>query len=125
MKHPSIEITIPVYNEEKRLTNGVRKLHAFCSENLETFHITIADNGSTDQTVELSNLLCSELGHLSLVQVDRKGVGRALKASWAKSNAEIIGYVDVDLSARSNSHPRGSQIIRGFKILLRSTALDF
>ena len=48
----SLEIVLPVYNEEKVLERSVRALHAFLSDNLAQYdwRITIADNASTDQT---------------------------------------------------------------------------
>ena len=52
MKNPSVEITVPVYNEEKELEKNITKLFNFCSKNLKDYDwkIIIADNASNDNT---------------------------------------------------------------------------
>lgn len=52
MKKPTVEITVPVYNEEKELQEHIEKLTAFCHEHMKEYewHITIADNASSDNT---------------------------------------------------------------------------
>jgi glycosyltransferase involved in cell wall biosynthesis len=46
-----MEIVVPVRNEERDLARSVRRLAAYLREGFPfTARITIADNGSTDQT---------------------------------------------------------------------------
>jgi glycosyltransferase involved in cell wall biosynthesis len=94
-----VEIVIPVYNEQAALEPSVRRLHAFLSAELPfAFRITIADNASTDRTFAIGSALARELDEVSIVHLDRKGRGRALRATWAASTAEVVCYMDVDLS---------------------------
>lgn len=93
-----LEVTIPVYNEERRLRNGVVTLKKFCEEKQLSVSIVIADNGSTDRTVEIGKQLSRELRDVSVISVPMKGVGAALKCSWTQSRATVVGYMDVDLS---------------------------
>jgi len=58
----------------------------------------IADNGSTDHTRHIAAILCDELQGVCFVQVPERGVGLALKTSWMKSSADIVGYMDLDLA---------------------------
>ena len=45
----TVEIVVPVYNEERVLAASVRRLHAYLTENFPyRFGITVADNASTD-----------------------------------------------------------------------------
>lgn len=95
----SIEVVIPVYNEERALGMSVRKLHAYLSEHLPyPFLITIADNASIDTTFEIATRLAAELPRVRAVHLDLKGRGRALRQVWGRSDAEVVAYMDVDLS---------------------------
>lgn len=99
-----LDITIPVLNEEATLVQQIHILHGFMCKHMNdiAWNITIADNGSTDKTVEEALFLVWELPQVRLVQVPEKGVGLALKTSWAQSNADIVGYMDLDLATDLN-----------------------
>ncbi|MEV0995211.1 glycosyltransferase [Nonomuraea sp. NPDC050202] len=62
------------------------------------FRITIADNASTDDTWQLATELARELPNVRAVHLDEKGRGRALRRVWSQSEADIVSYMDVDLS---------------------------
>ncbi len=97
----TIDITIPVLNEEATLAQQVRLLHNFLCRHFpdrDQWRIIIADNGSTDQTPYIAGALTDELPEVRLVRVPSKGVGLALKTSWTQSDADIVGYMDLDLA---------------------------
>lgn len=100
MSQQTVEITIPVLNEEFRLDKGVRTTIAFFEkQNLSQCSLIIADNGSTDKTEEIAQGLVAEFpGRVRYIKVPRKGVGLALRTSWTASSADIVGYMDVDLA---------------------------
>jgi putative flippase GtrA len=96
---PAVEIVVPVYDEEADLDRSVRRLHEYLERELPfTFRITIADNASRDRTWEIAQRLAGELEHVAAVHLDEKGRGRALRAVWSLSDAEVVAYMDVDLS---------------------------
>ena len=64
----------------------------------EQWRIVIADNGSTDATTAIAERLSERLPNVSFLRIPQKGVGLALKTSWTKSHADIIGYMDLDLA---------------------------
>lgn len=97
----TFDVTIPVLNEEPTLERQVKILHAFLKEHFSKenqWRIVIADNGSTDQTFEIAERLSNEIAEITVVKVPRKGVGLALKTSWGQSQADIVGYMDLDLA---------------------------
>lgn len=97
----SIEITIPILNEEGTLDEQVRKVHQYLQSNLRDFApivIILADNGSTDATPNIARSLQQQLDGVHYLRLEQKGVGRALKASWTQSKADIVGYMDLDLA---------------------------
>lgn len=101
-----VNITIPVFNEEKQIESSIRKLHAFlCSHCRFEFEIIIADNASTDGTRDRAEGLARELSNVSILCLDKKGRGGALKHAWMASRAEILSYMDVDLSTNLFAFP--------------------
>ena len=96
---PQIEIVVPVHNEEAGLALSVRRLHRYLTAEFPfSWRIVIADNASTDATTVIGARLARELPSVSLLQLERKGRGRALRAAWSLSDAQVVCYMDVDLS---------------------------
>jgi glycosyltransferase involved in cell wall biosynthesis len=95
----TVEIVIPVYNEQLALEHAVRTLHAYLIKTFDfSFRITIADNASTDATLDVARALAHELDAVEVLYLDRKGGGHALRCSWSRSDATVLAYMDVDLS---------------------------
>ena len=96
----SFEITVPVLNEEQILDRNIKILHKYLSDNILSYswNIIIADNGSTDRTENIGMSLTNYSDLIKYVRIEEKGVGGALKKSWAQSNASIIGFIDLDLA---------------------------
>jgi putative flippase GtrA len=96
---PIVDVVVPVHNEERDVAPSVRRLHRYLSEGFPfSFRITIADNASTDRTLEIARALCHELPEVEVAHLDEKGRGRALNAVWSTSDATVLAYLDVDLS---------------------------
>ncbi len=94
-----VEVTVPVYNEEKVLEGSVRALHSYLTDKFPfSFVITIADNASTDDTFGIAERMCAELSSVRAVHLDRKGRGLALRHVWGSSEADVVAYMDADLS---------------------------
>ncbi len=132
----SVEIVIPVYNEAADLERSIRRLTGFLDDALPYRHqVTIADNASTDDTLAIAQRLAVDLDGVRVVHLDAKGRGRALKQTWLASDADVVAYMDVDLStdltallpllaplvsghsdvAIGSRLARGSRVIRGPK----------
>lgn len=94
-----VEFVVPVYNEEADLARSVRRLDDTLAASFPyEYRITIADNASTDATWAIATDLCAEREHVEAVHLDQKGRGRALKQVWLASDADVVAYMDVDLS---------------------------
>ncbi len=149
--HAVVDIVIPVYNEETDLVGSVERLHAYLADSLPvSFRITIADNASTDSTWQLALELAHQLRGVRAVHLEEKGRGRALCQVWSASDADVLAYMDVDLStdlaavlpliaplltghsdlAIGSRLARGSRVVRGpkrelisrcYNVLLRTT----
>ena len=96
---PSVEIVVPVFNEQAALERSIRRLHRFLGAELPfSWRIVIADNASTDATPAIAETLARELPGVELLRVERKGRGLALREAWSHSDARVLCYMDVDLS---------------------------
>ena len=95
-----LDVVIPGLNEEKGLENTVQTLSAFMRENMREYQwrVVIADNGSTDATPEIGRRLASERGRVEYLRLEQRGRGRALKYAWGQSDADVVSYMDMDLS---------------------------
>ncbi|WP_410645289.1 glycosyltransferase [Amycolatopsis sp. lyj-346] len=95
----TVDIVIPVYNEVRSLPGCVRVLDDFLAREFPfPASITIVDNASTDGTFELAMELSAQFERVRAVRLERKGRGHALKESWRESTADVVVYMDVDLS---------------------------
>jgi putative flippase GtrA len=104
MRVLQVDIVVPVRNEEHDLAPSVRRLVAYLRESFPfTARITIADNGSTDATWAIAAGLARELPEVRAVHMELPGRGRALRAIWSQSEAEVLAYMDVDLSTDLNA----------------------
>lgn len=96
---PLVEVVVPVYNEAGVLDTQIRRLHEALRGGLPMrWRITIVDNGSVDGTAALARELAATLPSVDVVALPEKGRGRALRAGWSASPADVLVYTDVDLS---------------------------
>ncbi|GAA1013075.1 glycosyl transferase [Acrocarpospora pleiomorpha] len=96
---PVLDVVVPVHNEEDDLEPCVRRLHEHLLHDFPyPFRITIADNASTDGTPRIAARLAAELPEVTSLRLAAKGRGRALKHAWSASDAQVLAYMDVDLS---------------------------
>lgn len=107
-KKLSLEITIPVFNEEKELEESVLKLYAYCRKNMNRYawEITIADNASSDNTPIIAATLARKYPEIRLFRLEEKGRGRAVKRVWSESQCDICCYMDLDLSTDLKHLPK-------------------
>ena len=97
-----VDITIPVLNEEQTLRENVLRVLQHIRKTPVSgadVRIVIADNGSTDSTPSIASGLAAEhAGQVAFERVETRGVGAALKHAWSVSDAQIVGYMDLDLA---------------------------
>lgn len=118
---PSVNVVIPVYNEAKELATSVETLTDYLANHLKDFrwHITIADNASTDKTFAIAKELNRKHPEVTAVHLPQKGRGRAVKYVWQKDDADIEAYMDVDLSTDlKHFPPLVRALTRGYDIAI-------
>src|SRR6187431_898399 len=94
-----VDIVLPVHNEAAILESSTGRLHQHLVESFPfRWRIIIADNASTDSTPSIAARLAGADERIFHLHLDEKGRGRALRAAWSRSDADVVAYTDVDLS---------------------------
>lgn len=94
-----INILFPVLNEHLRLERGIRRTMEYCRANVTIpYQLTIVDNGSDDDTPEIAARLVQEFPEVHYIRTKERGVGIAYRTGVEQNTADIVGYMDIDLS---------------------------
>jgi glycosyltransferase involved in cell wall biosynthesis len=103
----TVDIVIPVLNEAHVLEQSVSKVRAFARKHLKnTWQIVVVDNGSTDGTQDVAKRLHARFpNQVRFMHLTQRGRGRALRNSWLQSKADVVCYMDVDLSTELKHLP--------------------
>lgn len=104
----TVDVVLPVLNEEHSLPSCVERLRGFLDSDVgeHTCKIVIVDNGSTDGTLDVAKRLSVENpGLVDYIHLDVRGRGLALRKAWLDSEADVVSYMDVDLSTELAAFP--------------------
>ncbi|MDI2028550.1 bifunctional glycosyltransferase family 2/GtrA family protein [Saccharopolyspora sp. TS4A08] len=95
----TVDVVIPVYNEERSLPGCLEVLSRYLGEGFPfSWSITVVDNASTDATLDVAHGMARSIPNVRVLHLDRKGRGLALRTAWGYSDADVVVYMDVDLS---------------------------
>jgi glycosyltransferase involved in cell wall biosynthesis len=117
------DILLPVYNEEHVLEKSINTLRKFLQDNVTQFDwiISVGDNASTDNTLEVARELEKQFEDVRVFHLDQKGRGRMVKYAWQESEADILSYMDIDLSTDLKAFPPMIMaIIEGYDVVIGS-----
>ncbi len=125
------DLVIPVLNEAHVLERSITTVRTFLTTHFPyQWRIVIVDNGSTDGTDAVGLALGMRFPDVSFLSLSQRGRGRALRHAWTKSDADVVCYMDVDLSTDLWALPRligaivedgydvatGSRLTRGSRV---------
>ncbi|MGH9901067.1 MAG: dolichyl-phosphate beta-glucosyltransferase [Pyrinomonadaceae bacterium] len=119
----TIDVVIPVLNEAHVLEKSVATVRQFLREqNTHRWRVVVVDNGSQDGTDEVARRLSAEFDDVDFVHLVQRGRGRALRSAWMQSKADVVCYMDVDLSTELAALPKlvGAIISEGYDIAIGS-----
>lgn len=107
-----VDVVLPVYNEVTVLEQSATRLLTLLDTQPQyDWRIVIADNGSTDGTGELARKLEAQDPRMHALVLTVKGRGYALREAWTTSDADIVSYMDIDLSTDIGHLPRLIEMI--------------
>ncbi|MES2216178.1 MAG: glycosyltransferase [Patescibacteria group bacterium] len=96
-----VDIIIPLYNEETNLAHSVKTIVDYLKVSAFPYQytITLANNASTDSSWKVCQDLVQTFSHVKALDVGAKGKGLAIRTAWSQSSANILAFMDVDLSS--------------------------
>ncbi len=123
-EEPVYSVVIPAYNEEWRIVPTIGAIATHMSSLGRPWEMIVADDGSTDTTVELVTDL--GLANLRLLVADRnEGKGAAVRRGVLAARGEIILFADADQSTPIEQFESlVAKIDDGFDVVVGSRAAD-
>ncbi|MEZ4360747.1 MAG: glycosyltransferase family 2 protein [Kofleriaceae bacterium] len=115
---PDVSIVIPVYNEEGILREAVTGLLATWNEVRAGLgvpelrvEVILAENGSSDRTVELAERLAAERAEVCTFSLGEPNYGKALRAGIERARGTFVICEEIDL-CDGDFHRRALELLR-------------
>ena len=105
----SLSIIIPAYNEAARLEKTLRVVVDYLRQNWPQAEVIVVDDGSSDQTAELSRQVFKNSGDLRTSVISYKsnlGKGRAVRLGLLAARGDVALFSDADLSTPISEAPK-------------------
>lgn len=96
-QEPMITIVVPAHNEALVIASTMRQLVQWRDEQDLCAHIIIVENGSTDDTYAIAKEMASQNPNVSVIQ-STSGKAQAILTGWLYAPAEVLMFIDADLS---------------------------
>jgi glycosyltransferase involved in cell wall biosynthesis len=97
MASPTLSIVIPIYNEEAILQAAILELRERLQPFRETHEILLAENGSTDRTLDIAVELSHKFPEVRFIALGEPNYGKALRAGILSALGEIVICDEIDL----------------------------
>jgi len=127
-----LSIVIPVYNEEKRIGETLRKILDFLGSKEYSWEILIVDDGCKDNTIALAEKILTGKRHRILKNERNMGKGASIRHGLLEAQGEVCLFTDADLSTPIEEMDRleepikqgyhvsfGSRAMKGSQLLVR------
>lgn len=105
----SLSIVIPAYNESVRLGNTLNIVVRYLAENWAGAELIVVDDGSSDDTAELSRKILENSGPVRTSVISYKsnlGKGRAVRLGLLAVRGDVALFSDADLSTPITETPK-------------------
>ncbi|NOQ74092.1 MAG: glycosyltransferase [Crocinitomix sp.] len=92
-----LSIIIPAYNEAKRIVPTIQNINNYLAKTHYNYEIIVADDGSTDDTINIIKNLEIEIPELRLMCCEsNKGKGQAVRVGMLAAEGRIRLFSDAD-----------------------------
>ncbi|HXV19125.1 MAG TPA: dolichyl-phosphate beta-glucosyltransferase [Candidatus Omnitrophota bacterium] len=101
-QEPFLSIVIPVYNEERRIGEGLRRVTAFLSLQKYPAEIIVSDDGSVDKTVQVVETFAASHPDVliqTLKAPRNRGKGAVVRDGMTQARGRYLLLTDADLSS--------------------------
>ncbi len=123
-ERPRYSVVIPAYNEEWRIVPTIGAIATEMSRLGQPWEMIIADDGSTDTTVELVKDL--DLANLQLLVAEQNGgKGSAVRRGMLRARGDIVLFADADQSTPIEQFGElEAKINEGYDVVVGSRAAE-
>ncbi len=91
---------IPAYNESERLATSLPKVFAYIRERQMQAEVIVVNDGSSDDTAEVTRLFSSQYPGLRLLEnPGNRGKGYSVRNGMLHGNGDVLLFTDADLSS--------------------------
>jgi dolichyl-phosphate beta-glucosyltransferase len=111
----TLAVVIPAYNEEDRIERTLDELIREAPR-LDITEVLVVDDGSTDRTAAVVRSVAARTATPQVrlfVHTSNRGKGAALRTGLLAAEADIVGYLDADLSVPATSFADARALIEG------------
>lgn len=122
--NPYLSIIIPAYNESDRIKASLQKAVDYLGNKEYEYEIIVADDGSTDDTVEIANDFHEKVRAIALPK--NTGKGAAVRMGMLEANGEIRIFTDADFSTPIYEIEKIIYSLKNnYDVVIGSRALDY
>ena len=124
-KHePPVSVCIPAYNKGNFIAETIDSV---LNQTYKNYEIVIVDNASTDDTLKVAGDASKECPRVTVLHLDEKGKGRAIKSAMKDLGYDIYVFLDIDMSTDIKHIPEllrwvdeGYDVVIGSRLLPES-----
>jgi glycosyltransferase involved in cell wall biosynthesis len=124
MRHYSISAFFPCYNDKGTIATMVAEAHSVLEKLTDDFEVIVIDDGSTDGSRELLQVLQRQYPKLRLVFHNKNlGYGGALRSGFRAATKDLIFYTDGDAQYDVKELPKlyekfldDIDVVNGYKV---------
>jgi len=99
LAQPLISFIVPVFNEERVLRCSIEKLVRYLEKLGLPFEVIIANDGSSDKTLEEAQKLSLRDGKVKVYSFSHNmGRGEVIMAAASQSKGRVIAFTDIDMA---------------------------
>ena len=119
-----ISITIPAYNEEKRITNTLDSYASYFSNMYSDLEIIVICDGH-DKTADVVKGMVKKYAQIKLFEFpSRLGKGGAIIEGWKKSNGDILCFIDADGAVSPHQLEKMFAELKKFDCIIASRSIE-
>jgi dolichyl-phosphate beta-glucosyltransferase len=93
-----LEVVVPVYNEEARITETLIALISYLERQAFSSSVVVVDNGCADRTLDRVDAIAATRVPIRVIACSNKGKGAAIRRAMVSTQARWVGFCDADLA---------------------------
>ncbi|HDK42738.1 MAG TPA: glycosyltransferase family 2 protein [Candidatus Pacearchaeota archaeon] len=115
----SLSLVVPARNSCHVIKPFLRGYYKVFSEKFFPFELIVVCNGCTDNTKDICSSLTSEFP-LKVMDIPKKGKGRALVAGFNIARNEILGFLDADNPFNLDEVKKMIDLLESYDVVIAS-----